>query len=284
MQKKVDGAGWFGIDYNMNLYRGCSHGCIYCDSRSDCYRVENFDIVRAKHNGLAILERELQGRRLRGVVGIGAMSDSYNPFEKHYEITRNALKLLKKYGFGVSIETKSDLIVRDIDVFKEINRQQNVILKLTITAADDGLSRIIEPNVCASSARFRALRQLSENGLFTGILLSPILPYITDNEENIRNIIRLAWENGARFVWSMGGVTLRENQRTYFYEKLDTYFNGLKNKYIDTFGNSYVCHTQNKTLAMIFKEECKKCGLLYKMHDIIEGYKKEKDCLNFDFE
>jgi DNA repair photolyase len=274
LQKSTHGNNWFGIDYNMNLYKGCCHGCIYCDSRSDCYRVENFDTVRAKKDVLEILEKELQTKKGKGVVGIGAMSDTYNPFEKQYEITRNALKLIKKYRFGVSIETKSDLIVRDMDVLAEINRLQSVIVKFTITTSDDNLAKIIEPNVCASSARFKAMRQFSDNGLFTGTLLTPIIPFITDSEENIKNVIRLSYENGAKFIWSMGGVTLRENQRTYFYDKLDKHFEELKNRYIQTFGNSYACNPLYKNLAVIFKEECQKYGLLYKMHDIIKAYKK----------
>ena len=273
LQKSTGGDNWFGIDYNMNLYKGCCHGCIYCDSRSDCYRVENFDTVRAKKDGLQLLEKELQSKRKKGVVGIGAMSDTYNPFEKRYEITRNALQLLRKYGFGVSVETKSDLIVRDRNVFKEINRQQSVILKLTITTADDGLSKVIEPNVCTSSARFEAMKQLSESGLFVGTLLTPILPFITDTEENIKQIVRLSYENGAKFIWAMGGVTLRENQRTYFYSQLDVHFKELKNRYINTFGNNYICNSLNKNLAVILKDECLKYGLLYKMPDIIKAYK-----------
>jgi DNA repair photolyase len=184
------------------------------------------------------------------------------------------LKLIKKYGFGVSLETKSNLIVRDIDVFEEINRLQNVILKFTITTSDDNLAKIIEPNVCASSERFRAMKQLSEKGLFTGVLLTPILPFITDTEENIKEIIRLSYENGAKFVWSMGGVTLRENQRTYFYNQLDKNLKGLKDKYIKTFGNNYICNSPNKNIAVVFKEECRKYGLLYKMEDIVKACKK----------
>jgi DNA repair photolyase len=274
LQKSTYGADWFGIDYNMNLYNGCCHGCIYCDSRSDCYQVENFDTVRAKKDELQILEKELQTKRKKGVIGIGAMSDTYNPFEKRYEITRKALKLINRDGFGVSLETKSDLIVRDIDIFKEITRLQNVILKFTITASDDNLSKIIEPNVCCCSERLKAMKQLSDNGLFAGVLLSPIIPFITDTEENIRQIVRLSYENGAKFVWSMGGVTLRGNQRTYFYNQLDKHFNGLKDKYLKTFGNNYICNSMNKNIAVVFKEECNKYGLLYKMQDIIETYKK----------
>ncbi|MDR1347907.1 MAG: radical SAM protein [Prevotellaceae bacterium] len=272
LQKSAHGDRWFGIDYNMNLYKGCPHGCIYCDSRSDCYRVENFDTVRAKANGIAILDRELQAKKKKGVIGIGAMSDTYNPFEKQYEITRKALTLVQKYGFGVSIETKSDLIVRDTDIFTKINA--GVILKFTVTTAEDELSKIIEPHVCESSARFRAMKILSEAGLFTGTLLSPVIPFITDTEDNIREIIRLSYKSGAKFVWSMGGVTLRENQRTYFYDKLDRHFKGLREQYEKTFGNQYVCNSLNRNVTQVFKEECQKYGLLYKMPDIIRAYKK----------
>jgi DNA repair photolyase len=272
LQKSTHGDNWFGIDYNMNLYKGCPHGCIYCDSRSSCYQVENFDTVRAKANEIAILERELQTKREKGVIGIGAMSDTYNPFEKQYEITRKALTLVQKYGFGVSIETKSDLIVRDADIFTKINA--GVILKFTVTAAEDELSGIIEPHVCVSSARFRAMKTLSEAGLFTGTLLCPIIPFITDTEDNIRAVIRLSYESGAKFVWSMGGVTLRENQRTYFYDKLDRHFKGLRERYMKTFGNQYLCNSLNRNLAPLFREECQKYGLLYKMPDIIRAYKK----------
>ncbi|MDR3143118.1 MAG: radical SAM protein [Tannerellaceae bacterium] len=275
LQKSTCGDRWFGIDYNMNLYKGCPHGCIYCDSRSDCYRIENFDTVRAKMNAVEILERELQTKRQKGVIGIGAMSDTYNPFEKQYEITRKALALIRKYGFGVSVDTKSSLIVRDRDLFREINERQNVILKFTITTAGDELSKIIEPHVCCSSERFKAMQRLAGEGLFTGVLLTPIIPFITDTEENIKQIVRLSYENGAKFVWSRGGVTLRENQRIYFYDKLDRYFPGLKGRYIHTFATNYVCNSLNKNLLNIIGEECDKYGLLYEMQDIIKACKRK---------
>lgn len=275
LQKASHGEEWFGIDYNMNLYKGCCHKCIYCDSRSNCYQVEEFDRVRAKKNEIEILNQELKSKRKKGVIGIGAMSDTYNPFEKEYEITRNALKLISYYNFGVSIETKSNLIARDIDLFKEINSKADLILKFTITTANDELSKKIEPNVCVSSERLKAMKKISDNGLFVGTLLTPIIPFITDSEENIRDVIRLSAENGAKFVFSMGGVTLRENQREYFYEQLDKYFPKLKEKYIRTYGNNYFCYPLNKNLENVFKEECEKYGLLYKMKDIIKAYKKE---------
>lgn len=269
LQRATHGTEWFGIDYNMNLYKGCCHKCIYCDSRSNCYQVEDFDRVRAKKDEIEILNQELRN------IGIGAMSDTYNPFEKQYEITKKALELISYYKFGVSIETKSDLIIRDIEIFNEINKKADVILKFTITSADDNLSKKIEPNVCVSSERLKAMRQLSEQGLFVGTLLTPIIPFITDSEENIRNIIKLSYKNGAKFVFSMGGVTLRENQREYFYKQLDKNFPKLKEKYIKIYGNNYFCYPLNKNLSKIFKEECERYGLLYKMNDIIKAYKKE---------
>ena len=275
LQRATHGEEWFGIDYNMNLYKGCPHKCIYCDSRSNCYQVEDFDRVRAKKDEIEILNQELKSKRKKGVIGIGSMSDTYNPFEKDYKITRKALELISYYNFGVSIETKSNLIIRDIDIFKEINKKANLILKFTITSADDTLSRKIEPNVCVSSERFKAMKQLSNHGLFVGTLLTPIIPFITDSEENIRNVIKLSYESGAKFVFSMGGVTLRENQRDYFFKQLDKNFPKLKRMYIKTYGNNFFCYPLNKNLAKIFKEECEKYGLLYKMSDIVKAYKKE---------
>lgn len=267
---------WFGIDYNMNLYKGCPHGCIYCDSRSNCYKIEDFDRVRIKENVIEIFEKEIKSKRKSGVIGIGAMSDTYNPFEKKYEITRTALEIISKNRFGISIETKSDLITRDIDILKDINSKTDAILKLTITTADDEISKLIEPHVSTSSERFSAIKKLADEGLFVGTLLTPIIPFITDSEENIKKIIGLSAKNGAKFVYSIGGVTLRENQREYFYEKLDKLFPNLKEKYIKTYGNKYYCKSTNKNLALVFKKECERYGLLYKMGDIIKAYKKEK--------
>ncbi len=284
LQRASHSEEWFGIDYNMNLYKGCCHKCIYCDSRSNCYQVEDFDRVRAKQNEIEILNQELKSKRKRGVIGIGAMSDTYNPFEKEYLITRRALKLISYYNFGISIETKSDLIVRDIDLFKEINSKADLILKFTITTADDSLSKIIEPGVCVSSKRLEAMKKLSNEGLFVGTLLTPIIPFITDSEENIKEVIRLSYDNGAKFVFSMGGVTLRENQREYFYQELDKLFPGLKEKYIRTFGNNYFCYSLNKNLENVFINECKKYGLLYKMEDIIKAYKKNDEIEQLSFE
>lgn len=267
---------WYGIDYNMNLYKGCSHGCIYCDSRSNCYHIDNFDIVRGKENALNILENELSKKRKKGIVGIGAMSDTYNPLEKIYEQTRQSLMLLSKYGFGVSIDTKSDLILRDMDILKEINLKNNVIIKFTITTSNDDLSKLIEPNVVVSSKRFEAIKELSKNGLFVGIMMNPVLPFLTDNEENIKELVRLAYESGAKFIHTYMGMTLRENQRDYYFQQLDKKFIGVKEQYIRYFGDRYNCIVPNaKQLFKVFAIECEKYGILYKMPDIIKAYKKE---------
>ncbi|MDD3304230.1 MAG: radical SAM protein [Clostridia bacterium] len=269
---------WYGVLYNMNLYRGCCHGCIYCDSRSNCYHVENFDTVRSKENAIAILEQELYSKREKGVIGIGSMSDPYNPFEKEYEITRKALELVAKYQYGISITTKSDLIVRDVDLLKKINEKNDVIVAFTITTADDAISKVIEPNVSISSERFRAIRELTSNGIYTGIMMSPVLPYITDNKDNIKEIVRLAYENGANFIYTYMGMTLRENQRDYYYDKLEKHFKGLKQKYMTRYGDQYNCTVPGyRELYQLFTTECDKYGIVYTMKDIISGYQKKKN-------
>ena len=266
---------WFGIDYNMNIYKGCSHGCIYCDSRSDCYGVEDFDRVRAKRNALEMIRRELSTKRKKGVVGTGAMSDPYNPLEKEHNLTRGALEIIDSLGFGAAITTKSALILRDTDILRQIAQHSPVIVKITVTAARDELSRKVEPGVSVSSERFRAIKELSDAGVFTGVLLMPVLPFIEDTEENISEIIELAHKNGAKFIYPAFGVTLRNNQRQWYYTKLDELFPGLKAKYISTYGNSYECRSHNsKKLWALFKSRCDEYGILYRMEDIIREYKK----------
>ena len=265
---------WFGNNYNMNIYKGCCHGCIYCDSRSDCYNIENFDEVRVKENALILIERELKSKRKTGVIGTGAMSDPYNPFERKLKLTRGALKLVNRYGFGISIATKSDFVLRDIDVLKEISLHSPVLIKFTITTADDALCRKIEPNVTVSSDRFKAIKKFSDNGIYTGILMMPVLPFIEDTEENIERIVKLAHENGAKFIYPALGMTLRGNQRDWYYKKLDELFPSVKQKYIRHYRNSYECHSlKAKELWNLFRNECNRFGILYKMNDIIKAYK-----------
>lgn len=271
----ASGDSWFGINYNMNIYKGCCHGCIYCDSRSECYRIENFDKVRAKENALNLIASELKAKRRTGVVGTGAMSDPYNPFEKECRLTRGALELINTQGYGVSIATKSDLITRDLDILKRIQSHSPVLAKITITTCDDNLSKKIEPNVAISSKRFAAINELSNQGIFAGILLMPVLPFLEDNEENIRGILSSAYESGAKFIFPAFGVTLRQNQRDWYYEKLDEQFPTLKQEYIKQFGNAYECRSPKaKELWQLFKRECEKLGILYKMKDIINAYKQ----------
>ena len=276
LSKVKYGDEWYGVNYNMNLYRGCPHGCIYCDSRSNCYHIDNFDVPKGKENAINILEKELSKNK-RGIIGIGSMSDTYNPMEKTYEQTRNALKLIEKYNYGVSIDTKSDLILRDLDILKEINKKNNVIIKFTITTPNDELSKIIEPNVCVSSKRLKAIKTLTDNNIYAGIMLNPVLPFITDKEEDIKELVKLAHEHGAKFIHTYMGMTLRENQRDYYYNKLDEHFKGTKEKYIKYYKNNYICPIPNKNLYKIFKEECDKYGILYNMKDIIKAYKKIKE-------
>lgn len=266
---------WFGNNYNMNIYKGCCHGCIYCDSRSECYRIDEFDKVRAKENTLAIIARELKSKRRTGVTGMGAMSDPYNPFEEQYRLTRGALELINTHRFGVSIATKSDLVTRDIDLLSSIKKHSPVLVKLTVTTADDALCSKIEPYAPVASRRFKAVRELSLNGIFTGILLMPVLPFLEDNEDNISNIIDLAYENGTKFIYPAFGVTLRQNQREWFYNKIDEHFPSIRQKYVKQYGNSYKCSSPRaKELWKFFKSRCDQLGILYKMADIINEYQQ----------
>jgi DNA repair photolyase len=230
----------FGLKYNMNLYRGCQHGCIYCDSRSKCYQLGELSDIRIKENALVLLEKELKSKRVKGTIGFGSMNDPYMPVEKEYELTRNALILANRYRFPVHIITKSNLVTRDIDVLKKISNDYAAI-SITITAFDDNMSREIEPGAPLSSQRFDAIKELSDAGIYTGITLMPILPYITDTSENIKSLIMKAKECGAKYILAFMGMTIREGQREYFYKELDKRFPGLKEKYISSFGERYGC-------------------------------------------
>ncbi|MGF6989029.1 DNA repair photolyase [Lachnospiraceae bacterium PM6-15] len=268
---------WFGMDYNMNIYRGCSHGCIYCDSRSDCYEITNFDQVQVKRNALKIIREELKRKKKKGVVATGAMSDPYNPLEKDLELTRGALTLLSEYGFGAAIATKSGLLERDIDILKKIKEEAPVICKVTITTADDELSKQIEPGAFTSFERFDLIRALADNDIFSGILLMPVLPYLEDTPENIREVVRLGAECGAKFVYPAFGMTLRGNQREHYLHKLDTLFpeRGLRAQYHAEFGTKYQCVSPRaKELWQAFKETCEEKNIVYRMNDIIDGYQK----------
>jgi DNA repair photolyase len=264
---------WFGHHYNLNIYKGCSHGCIYCDSRSDCYRIEDFDVVRSKENALMILEKELKIKRKKGVIGSGAMSDPYNPQEKIHQLTRQSLQLIDRYRFGVSLTTKSRLIERDLDILIQIKKHSAVLVLMTITTADDDLAAIIEPGASKTSQRFETLRKFANAGIPTGILMMPILPFINDTDSNILQIVKQAKQCGVRYIYPAFGVTLRQNQRDYYYEQLDRHFPGLKQKYIQTFGERYICDSLDaRRLSHLFQQECDNLKIITKMSDIIADY------------
>ena len=266
---------WFGVNYNMNIYKGCSHGCIYCDSRSDCYGIEDFDRVRPKEKALSLLERELAVRRKAGVVGMGAMSDPYNPLEKSLDLTGGALELLDRYRFGAALATKSALIIRDRERLRAIARHSPVLIKMTVTTADDALCRRIEPRVSVSSERFAALEELAGAGLFTGILLMPLLPFLEDSRENVAAVVSRAKKAGVRFIYAGPGVTLRSNQREWFYRALDREFPGLSDRYRQEFGDRYSCARRKAgELIARFHRECAREGILSRMADIIQAYQE----------
>ena len=226
--KKVKGI--LSSENGMNLYRGCQHGCIYCDSRSRCYNMDHaFEDIEVKENAVELLEDALKRKRKKCMIGTGAMTDPYIPLEMRLEYTRKALLVIEKYGFGVSLLTKSDRVLRDIDILKRINKASKAVVQMTLTTADDDLCRIIEPNVCTSGKRYEALKILHKEGIPTVVWLSPVLPFINDTEENIRAILDMCIDAGVWGVLCFGmGLTLREGNREYFYAGLDRYFPGLK--------------------------------------------------------
>lgn len=261
---------WFGTDYNMNLYRGCTHGCIYCDSRSSCYHNPDFDHIAVKENALAIVRDDLRRKVQRGVVATGAMSDPYNPLERKLGLTRHALELLSAYGFGVAVDTKSDLVSRDADVLSEIAAQMPALVKFSITTADPDLAARLEPGAPSPERRFAAMEQLAKAGVFTGLLLMPVLPGLTDNRENLSRLLRQTAEAGGRFCYCWPGLTMREGQREYFYQALDREFPGLREKYEKRYGTRYRCTVPGaaKLYAWV-REECSRLGLLSEMEAII---------------
>ncbi|HPA93939.1 MAG TPA: radical SAM protein [Petrotogaceae bacterium] len=259
---------WFGLRYNFNIYRGCIHQCIYCDSRSECYQIENFEDLLVKTNAPDLARKELSHKRVKGLIGTGSMSDPYNPAEKEFLIMREVLKVIQAFRFPIHILTKSDLVLRDQDIIKEISRVKAYV-SFTVTAYDDELSKKIEPFAPVSSRRIAAMKQLAENGINTGILLMPTLPYITDSEDNIKNIMQLAVDNGASYVIASFGVTMRDRQREYYYKKLEKTFPGLKEKYVNKYGNKYSCRSENYTrLNQIYNEY----SLRYNLKKRVESY------------
>jgi DNA repair photolyase len=252
---------WFGLKYNMNLYRGCQHQCIYCDSRSACYQIENFSDILVKANAIELLRSELSRKRVKGTIGTGSMNDPYMPVEAQRELTRKALRVIAGYRFPVHIITKSDLVLRDLDILQEIN-QVYAAVSITITTADDVLGKKIEPGAPTVSARFKALQILVENGITAGVTLMPVLPFLEDNLENIHQIVLQAHQAGAKYMIPSFGMTLRDRQRDYYFQKLDLLFPGLRGKYKRKFGFQYQASANNyNELERSFRQWCQDLGI-----------------------
>jgi len=243
----------------MNIYRGCTHGCIYCDSRSHCYNMDHlFEDIEVKSNAPELLERELQKKRKKCMIGTGSMTDSYIPLEMKLKYTRKCLELINQYGFGISIQTKSNRILRDLELLKEINSKAKCVVQMTLTTYDEKLCMIIEPDVCTTKELFQVLTTLRDNGIPTVVWFSPLLPYINDTEENLRGILNYCIEAKVYGIFCFGiGLTLREGNREYFYKKLDENFPGIKDKYIRNYGYNYEIRSlHNEKLMHIFHEIC----------------------------
>jgi DNA repair photolyase len=248
---------WFGLKYNLNLYRGCEHQCIYCDTRSRCYQIENFnEEVLIKTNALALLEEALPRKRKPGMIGFGSMNDPYTFAEQHYHLTRHALAIAAKYRFPVHIITKSDLVLQDLDILKEINRVKARV-SFTVTTLDDALAKKLEPGAPPPSRRMAGMRALADEGIETGVVMMPILPFIEDTPENITRIVQAAAEHRADYIIPAFGMTMREGQREHYYWALDEHFPGLRKHYEAAFGESYHCPAQNAAeLSRLFYNLC----------------------------
>lgn len=267
----VKAKGILSSQNGMNLYRGCSHGCIYCDSRSRCYHMEHaFEDIEVKENAIELLEHTLKHKRKKCMIGTGAMTDPYIPLELELEYARKALTLIYEYGFGVTVHTKSDRVLRDLELMQRINEKTKCVVQMTLTTYDEELCRKIEPHVSTTRERFAALEKLRDAGIPTVVWLSPILPFINDTQENIEGILKLCAEAGVYGVINFGmGLTLREGNREYFYKQLDCLFPGLKEKYIKTFGNRYEIESHNsRELMKVFHQICTQKGIIHDNEEI----------------
>ncbi|MBQ1488862.1 MAG: radical SAM protein [Lachnospiraceae bacterium] len=262
-----------GGQCGMNIYRGCSHGCIYCDSRSKCYHFTHpFEDIEVKQNAPELLERALKSKRKKCVIGTGAMSDPYMHCEEELKLTRKCLEIIKAYGFGVAVQTKSDRILRDIDLLDEINREAKSVVQMTLTTYDDDLCAVLEPNVCNTKRRIEVLERMRERGIPTVVWLTPVLPFINDSLENITAILNECVRVGVKGVIDFGmGLTLREGDREYYYAALDKHFPGMKHKYIQTYGNAYELPSPNsRELTELKRQICKENGILYKPDEVFQ--------------
>lgn len=257
----------------MNLYRGCSHGCIYCDSRSRCYHMEHdFEDIEVKENALELLESALRRKRQKCMIGTGAMTDPYIPLEMELKNVRKALSLIYEYGFGFTVITKSSRILRDTDLLQKINERTKCVVQMTLTTLDEELCKKLEPNVSTTRERFEVLKRLHELGIPTVVWLSPILPFINDTEDNISGILDLCIDAKVYGVICFGmGLTLRDGNREYFYRQLDRLFPHLKEKYIKRYGNQYIIDSPNREKLMsLFHQKCDRNGLLHDNEQIFQ--------------
>lgn len=266
----------------MNIYRGCTHGCIYCDTRSDCYQfIHPLEDVEVKENALDLLEDALRRKRKKCMIGTGAMCDPYMPLEAELKMMRSALEIIDNYGFGATFQTKSDLALRDMDLFCSINRQAKCVAQVTLTTYDDELCRKLEPHVCVTSRRYQMLKEFQKNSIPTVVWLSPFLPWINDTEENLKGLLEYCQDAGVVGIINFGmGLTLRSGNRQYFYQKLDELFPGMKEKYQNYFGYSYECVSPNsRKLFGILHSFCKEHHLMMTQESFryLETY-EEKNC------
>jgi DNA repair photolyase len=259
---------WFGVHFNINVYRGCQHDCIYCDSRSDCYQIESFGDLIVKRNADILLEKTLRSRKRKVTIGTGSMSDPYIPAEKHIRLTQKILSVIKDCEYPLHIVTKSDMIMRDIDILREINK---VFLSVcfTITTVSEGLAQKIEPRAPSPLRRLQAIELLSSHGIYCGVLYQPILPYLTDTQENIHDTVKQVADAGGKFIIPWFAVTTRKGQREYFFEKLAEISPEVARQYREKFSDLYVCNCPRaKELYRYFEEICREYNICYKMSEI----------------
>lgn len=268
---KVKAKGILSAANGMNIYRGCQHGCIYCDARSKCYQMNHrFEDIEVKENAPELLENALKRKRRKCMIGTGAMSDPYIPLEKELKLTRRCLEIINRYGFGVTVQTKSASVMRDIDLFTKINDKSKAVLQMTLTTADESLCRIIEPNVSVTKERFETLKAFHENGIPSVVWFSPFLPFINDTKENIDGLLKYCIDAKVRGIICFGiGLTLRDGNREYFYSRLDKHFPNMKERYIYTYGNSYQLTSSNNNLLMNrISEVCRNHGIMFGVENV----------------
>ncbi len=280
----VDAKGILSQLNGMNVYRGCTHGCIYCDSRSACYGFTHaFEDIEVKRNAPQLLEKALRSKRRKCMIGTGAMCDPYMHCEEELQITRKCLELIERYEFGAAIQTKSDRILRDLDLLKRINEKTKCVVQMTLTTYDEELCRILEPNVCTTGRRAQVLEILRDEGIPTVVWLSPILPFLNDTKENIEGILEYCVRAKVRGIICFGmGMTLREGDREYYYQALDRHFPGLRQKYHQKYGYAYeLASDRNGELMGIFRSVCQRHGILHDvdacfryLHEFPEKYKQ----------